>query len=132
LVALSMRRSFSSVADPDGADVPAVAVPEALLLPVAAGGRGRSAFVIDRPAIGRAAGGDGSADDCTTDQAGRYAGGNAALGVRRRRTQRAGDRCDREEGSKGLLHSGTLLEMAHLGAGFRGTLNAHLRIGSSR
>src|SRR5690349_17605123 len=85
-------------------DVPGVSIPIALLLPVAARRRGRRAFVIDRSAIGRTAGSDRAADNRTTDQAGRHAGGNAALSMRRRRTERAGDRCDREKGSKGLLH----------------------------
>ena len=101
------RRSVSSVANANRMDGPGVAIPVALLLPVAAGRHGGGArFVIDRSAIGgiRAAGGDGAADDRATDQAGRHAGGNAALRVRGRRGERAGDRRDREERSKGLLH----------------------------
>jgi hypothetical protein len=65
-----------SVADLDAAEAPAVTIPEALANETA--GR-RRVVVIHRTAIGRAAGGYGSADDRAADQSGRYACGDATM-----------------------------------------------------
>src|ERR1700687_808495 len=57
------------------ADAPAVTIPEALANETAGG---RRLFDIPRTAIGRAAGGDGSADDRAADQSAHDACGDAA------------------------------------------------------
>src|SRR5665647_44050 len=95
------RRSVRSVADLDAAEAPAVTIPEALANHAA--GRGR-VFVIHRTAIGRAAGGDGSADERAADQSAYHGCPDAALCACGCRGERTSDRCDRDEGSKCLLH----------------------------
>src|SRR5580704_3794199 len=121
-----IRRSASSVADFSVADLvaaetPAVTVPEALALPVAARRRGWRPFDVDRCT----AGGDRSAHNGAADQSGGYARGDATLRARGRRGERTADRCDRKEGDQGLLHFSCSLEMApREGAGLEGTLDA--------
>src|SRR6185437_14147664 len=101
-------RSFSSVANPHGAVIPFVTVPIAAVLPVAADRRRGRLIVVGRSAIiggrGRGAVGDGAADDRAADQAGSEADAKAVMRLRGRHGERARDRCDREGGSKGLLH----------------------------
>src|SRR4051794_12380169 len=99
---LVARGSFGSAADFDVAEAPAVAVPEAFANEMA--GRGRRVFHIDRAAVSRAARGDRATDDCAADQAGRYARGNPALCACGRRGERSRKRCNRDQGSKCLLH----------------------------
>src|SRR5471030_2657666 len=90
-----------SVADLDPAEAPAVTVPEAFANQTAGG---RTVLYIHRTAIGRTAGRDRPADDGAADKSGRHACGYAALCACRGRYKRTGDRCDRDEGSKCLLH----------------------------
>src|SRR6266700_33877 len=94
--------TVGSVADLDATEAPAVTVPEAL-----ANHAARRRFVDIYAltiAIGRAAGGDRTTDDGAADQSGRNACGDAALCACGRRCERTSDRCDRDEGSKCLLH----------------------------
>src|ERR1700754_1933975 len=93
--------AFRSVADLDTAEAPAVTVPETLANHPA---RGRSFLNIDRLAIGRAAGGDRTADDSAADQSCCQACGDATLCACRCRGKRTSYRCNRHEGSKCLLH----------------------------
>src|SRR5689334_25338512 len=104
LLTFDMPIDFGSVADPDRLVGPAIAVPVALTLPVAARRRGRGAFVIGGAGGrivdgGRAAGGDGAADEGAADQAGGKAGADAVMRLRGRRAERAGDRRDRKQRS---------------------------------
>src|SRR5438270_3694780 len=86
----------------DASEAPAVAVPETLANHPAR----RSFFDVNRrrSGIARTAGGDGSANNRAADQARGKACRYAALGACRGRKERAGNRRDREEGRKCLLH----------------------------
>src|SRR2546423_9805508 len=97
---MQARRGAVLVAYPDPAKTPAVPVPEAPATP----GAGGTFSQYTGTAIGRAAGGDSTADDRTTDQSGRHARGYAALCARGCRCERAGYSCGRDQGSKCLLH----------------------------
>jgi hypothetical protein len=92
---------FRSTADLNAAEGPLVTIPEALTNPTA----GRS-LDIYRGAIGRrgSGGGDGSADNCAADDSAGDGSAEAALGAGWGRGKRTGDRCNRDEGSKCLLH----------------------------
>src|SRR5271168_3082153 len=80
--ARSIAHGVRSVADLDGAELPGVAIPEALAAPVASRCRRRHTFHIDR---GRTACGDGSADDGAADDSAGYGCAEAALCTGRRR-----------------------------------------------
>ena len=116
-----IRRSVSSVADFSVADLvaaetPAVTVPEALALPVAARRRGRRPFDVDRCT----AGGDRSAHNGAADQSGRYARGLAGVVVSEPPTVAIA-----RKATKVFFISLALLEMApREGAGLEGTLDA--------
>ena len=111
------RQSIRSVADLDAAIAPVIAVPEALANhPARRVGR---FFHVHRAAIGRAAGGDRATDDRAAEQAGRHACGNATLCACGRRCERTGNRCDRDQGSKCLLHVLGSPGVAPSSAGFR-------------
>src|SRR5882757_1120333 len=87
--------AFRSVADLDAAEAPAVTIPEALANHPARGRLDIDGLAI---AIGRAAGGNRTADDGAADQAAYHACGNAALRVGRCRGERTSDGRDRDEG----------------------------------
>src|SRR5882672_10623457 len=118
--AMDLRLAVGSVADLDATEAPAVAVPEALANHAA---RRRLVDIYALTiAIGRAAVGDGTTDDGAADQSGRNACGDAALCACGRRGQRTSDRCDRDEGSKCLLHVLGSPEMAlSVSTGFKMT-----------
>src|SRR6266852_365994 len=87
-----------SVADLDAAEAPAVTIPETLANPTA---RGRRFFHIHR---GGTAGRDGAADDRTADDSASHGCAEAALCACRSRGERTSDRCNRDKGSKCLVH----------------------------
>src|SRR5579859_727259 len=111
----------SSIADANRVIVPTVAVPIAPLLPVAAGRRGRRAFIVHWSGgiivRGWPAGRNRAADEGAPEQAGREADAHAVMRFRGRRGKRTRDRRDRKQGSKGLLHVGSTPGDGALGAG---------------
>src|SRR5712691_7690867 len=94
----SAARNRGSAADPHPADPPAMAVPETLFHPFA------TAKIVVTPVTWSVIAGPiivaRSRDACS----------NATLRACRRRGERTSDRCDRDEGSKCLLHSRALLQ----------------------
>jgi hypothetical protein len=92
--AVQSRRNRGSAADSHPADSPAMAVPETLCHPFAA------AKIVVWPGTRSVRGGLIMAARWSRDTC-----GDATLCACRRRRERTGNRCDRDKGSKCLLHS---------------------------
>jgi hypothetical protein len=110
-----------SAADLDTAERPLVTIPKALANPTA----GRS-LDIHRRAVGRrgSGGGNSATDNCAADDAAGDGCAEAALCAGGGHGKRTGDRCNRDEGRKCLLHvlgSPGDDGAPHVGAGFKVT-----------